>query len=187
VHFRVYSVPGMWQNARVKEDITLELWSIGHSNHPADKFVGLLKQHEITVLVDVRSSPRSRFPQFQRDNLIKLVTSNGLQYLYGGTILGGLSDRKVGDATFISKMDRMLELTSEGQRVAMMCSEGKPCECHRAGKLMAWLHRERIGVKTTHILPDGSLVDAREYEPKVEKHVRWPEFEPWVGSQKKLI
>ena len=52
---------------------------------------------------------------------------------------------------------------------------------------MAWLHRERPITKTTHILPDGTLVDAREYELKVEKHVRWPEFEPWVGSQKKLI
>ena len=182
----MYNSEVSWHNGNVKEDIKLELWSIGHSNHPADKFVGLLKQHEINVLVDVRSAPRSRFPHFQRDNLIKLVTGVGLQYLYGGTILGGLSERKVDDITFISKMDRMLELTNDGKRVAMMCSEGKPCECHRAGKLMAWLHRERPKVKTTHIMPDGSLVDARSVEAKVEKHVRWHEFD-WSGHQLKLI
>ena len=171
----------------VKEDFILEIWSVGHSNHPKEKFVGLLKQHALDVIVDVRSSPRSRFPQFQRDNLIKHVTGVGMQYLYGGTILGGLSERKVTDPIFIMKMDRMVELAGEGKRVAMLCSEGKPCECHRAGKLMAWLHRERSAVKTTHIMPDGSLVDARPLEPLVEKHVRWPEFEPWPAKQPKLI
>ena len=164
----------------------MELFSVGHSNHPWGKFESLLKVHKIDVLVDVRSAPRSRFPQFQRDNLIKRVTGAGLTYLYGGTILGGLSERKVGDQTFVAKMDRMLELTGEGKRVAMMCSEGNPCQCHRAGKLMAWLHRERLKVKTTHIMPDGSLVDARSVEAKVEKHVRWHEFD-WSGDQLKLI
>ena len=171
----------------VKEDFILEIWSVGHSNHPNEKFLGLLTQHEINVLVDVRSSPRSRFPQFQRDNLIKNVNSAGMQYLYGGTILGGLSERLVTDVTFVMKMERMLELASEGKRVAMMCSEGQPCQCHRASKLMAWLHRQHPDVATTHIMTDGSLVEAKGYEPKIEKHVRWPEFEPWPGTKKKLI
>jgi hypothetical protein len=89
------------------------------------------------------------------------VSVPGLQYLYGGTILGGLSERKVTDPRFIMKMDQMPEITTEGKRVAMMYSEGKPCNCHRAGKLMAWLHRERKHVKTTHIMPDGSLVEGQ--------------------------
>ena len=183
----MYSRKVTWHDELVKEDLKLEIWSIGHSNHPKEKFVGLLKQHAIDVLVDVRSSPRSRFPQFQRDNLIKIVSAEGLQYLYGGTILGGLSERKVGDPTFIAKMERMLELAGEGKRVAMMCSEGQPCQCHRAGKLMAWYHHKHPNVKTTHIMTDGSLIDARPYEIKVEQHVRWPEFEPWVGTQTKLL
>ncbi|MCL4743867.1 MAG: DUF488 domain-containing protein [Burkholderiaceae bacterium] len=162
----------------------MEVWTVGHSNHSFEKFLGLLKKHEISMLVDVRSKPFSRFPHFQRVNLIKLIRSNGIDYRFGGSVLGGLGNVKVTSALFVSKMDAILEMTSEGLRVAMMCSEGKPCECHRAGKLTAWLHRERPDVKTTHIMPDGSLVDGREYEPKVLNAVFWPEFikgDPQLG------
>jgi uncharacterized protein (DUF488 family) len=158
----------------------VEVWTIGHSNHPGETFVGLLKQHGITTLVDVRSKPVSRFAQFSRDNLIKLMEGNGLKYLYGGNVLGGMCGHKVGSKLFQSKMGRILELASDGRRVAMMCSEGKPRECHRAGKLTAYLHRTHPNVKTTHILADGTTVDAKEYEPQVLAEIRWHEFLPWA-------
>ena len=48
----------------------LELFTIGHSVHPVEHFVELLKRHGITALCDVRSSPYSRFtPQFNRETL----------------------------------------------------------------------------------------------------------------------
>ena len=48
----------------------MEVFTIGHSNHTPERFLELLHQHKITMLVDVRSKPQSRFPHFQRDNLI---------------------------------------------------------------------------------------------------------------------
>ena len=160
----------------------IELFSVGHSNHSADKFLSLLDRHKIGVLVDVRSKPKSRFAHFGRDNLLNLLDANGVKYLFGGLALGGMSNYGPKDKLFVDKMDAIVGLCAEGNRVAMMCSEGKPCECHRAGKLTAWLHRERQKVKTTHILPDGETLDAREYEPKVIKEVRWPDFLPWTGT-----
>lgn len=157
----------------------MEVFTIGHSNHSAEKFTALLKQHGITMLIDVRSKPRSRMPHFNRDALLHLVRSVGLTYLYGGNVLGGFSTYGVKTPLFIAKMDTILEHGAAGQRVAMMCSEGNPRECHRAGKLTAWLHRERQHVKTTHILPNGTLVDARQLEPEVLVPVRWHEFSPW--------
>jgi len=157
----------------------VEVLTIGHSNHSADTFVGLLKDAKINVLVDVRSKPSSRFAHFQRDNLLKLVGNAGIQYLYGGLALGGMSNYGPKDKLFVDKMDRIISLACSGSRVAMMCSEGKPCECHRAGKLTAWLHRERKDVKTTHILPNGQMVDGREYEPTVIAAVQWPDFKPF--------
>jgi uncharacterized protein (DUF488 family) len=155
----------------------VEVWTIGHSTHEADTFIKLLQQHSITMLVDVRTKPSSRKPHFCRDNLIRLVRGNGIDYRFGGSVLGGLNKVKIGEKLFISKMEAILQFAAEGQRVAMMCSEGKPCDCHRAGKLTAWLHREHPEVKTTHILTDGSTVDAKEYEPQVRPVVVWPEFE----------
>jgi uncharacterized protein (DUF488 family) len=46
------------------------IYTIGHSNHPIERFIALLRQHEITAVADVRSTPYSRFnPQFSREPL----------------------------------------------------------------------------------------------------------------------
>jgi uncharacterized protein (DUF488 family) len=162
-----------------------EIFTIGHSNHPAAVFGNRLVAHQIEVLIDVRSRPTSRFPHFSRDNLIGLTNKYGVKYLYGGTSLGGLTTEPISQTAFTAQMLKIAELSKE-KRVALMCSEGKPCECHRAGKLTRWLHEHRPGIKTTHILPDSSTIDAREYEPSVNANVRWKEFWPWPVSAKAL-
>jgi len=41
--------------------------TVGHSNHPIERFLALLQPHGITAVADVRSTPYSRFnPQFRR-------------------------------------------------------------------------------------------------------------------------
>src|SRR5438105_15685627 len=66
------------------------LYTIGHSNHPLDTFIGLLQAHAIQVLVDVRSQPYSRYtPHFESRQLRAAVTSHGIAYLYLGRELGG--------------------------------------------------------------------------------------------------
>ena len=154
----------------------MEIWTIGHSNHAFEKFLGLLQQHEITLLVDVRAKPFSRFPQFTRSNLSDALRANKIEYLFGGKYLGGLSPTPITEPMFVVKMDAILKQVAGGQRVTLMCSEGKPLECHRAGKLTAWLHRHSPDIKTTHILTDGTLVDGREFEPHVNDNVIWRDF-----------
>ena len=67
----------------------LELFTIGHSVHPVEHFVELLKRHGITALCDVRSSPYSRFtPQFNRESLKEEVARHHIAYLYLGAELG---------------------------------------------------------------------------------------------------
>lgn len=166
--------------------MAITVWTIGHSNHTFEKFLGLLKRHEISMLIDVRSKPFSRFTHFQRSNLAHALRANGVDYRYGGSVLGGLGNVQIDSKLFITKMDMVLEFAANGHRVAMMCSEGKPCECHRAGKLTAWLHRNRKDVETWHIMPDGSLVDARSYEPKVIEEVTWPTFKSTMKRQGEL-
>lgn len=160
----------------------MKILTIGHSNHSADRFVGLLKQHGVTMLIDVRSKPWSRMPHFQRDRLIKVMEAADLGYKYGGTVLGGMCGHQVGSQLFISKMETVIELAGE-HGVALMCAEGKPNECHRAGKLTAWVHRNRSDVETAHILTTGELIDARAFEPKINESVRWKEYAPsWGGD-----
>ena len=48
----------------------MRLYSIGHSNHSIEKFISLLDENGIEQLVDVRTSPYSRYnPQFNKENL----------------------------------------------------------------------------------------------------------------------
>jgi uncharacterized protein (DUF488 family) len=66
------------------------VYTIGHSRHPIDKFLELLAGHGIVQLLDVRSSPYSRFnPQFNKANLQLSLLNHNIQYIYAGAELGG--------------------------------------------------------------------------------------------------
>ncbi len=154
----------------------MQIWTVGHSRHPFAKFLTLLTQHHITIIVDVRSSPFSRWRHFNRDKLSHALSEQDIDYRYCGSLLGGRNEISVVAEPFGEAMEDVLQLIANRQRVALMCSEGRFCECHRAGKLTAWLHRNRPNVQTTHILPDGSSVDARDNEHRVLDSVWWSEF-----------
>src|ERR1700683_897765 len=69
------------------------VYTIGHSTHPQGKFLGLLSMHGITALCDVRSKPYSRMnPQFNRDELKKVLPDHGVTYLFLGKELGARTD-----------------------------------------------------------------------------------------------
>src|ERR1039458_9635151 len=62
-----------------------EIFTIGHSNHTIEKFLGLLAQHSIRIVVDSRSHPYSKFvPHFDRETLGSYLESRGVRYLYMG-------------------------------------------------------------------------------------------------------
>src|SRR5579863_10217190 len=66
------------------------IYTIGHSNHPIETFLSLLKQHEIQGVVDTRSHPHSRFnPQFNRRALEASLAGEGINYEFMGESLGG--------------------------------------------------------------------------------------------------
>src|SRR5271165_1234056 len=69
------------------------IYTIGHSNHALEIFLGLLHQHAIEVLVDVRSQPYSRFtPHFTGSTLKSAIQAAGVRYLFLGKELGGRPD-----------------------------------------------------------------------------------------------
>ena len=70
------------------------LYTIGHSNLPADVFLELLKRNGIEILVDCRSCPYSGYnPQFNREALERLVEEAGIGYRFAGHQLGGETPR----------------------------------------------------------------------------------------------
>ena len=154
------------------------LYTIGHSNLPAEDFIAHLEQHGITLLVDVRSRPYSRyFPHFNKSRLENFLPEHGITYHFAGLHLGGRPDDptvyREGDIDYEAVMQRdwyqaglhdLLALVAgTAGPAAIMCSEGDPDRCHRhhliARSLVDPVLRltEYAPVAVVHILRDGSL------------------------------
>ena len=145
------------------------VYTIGHSNHSPEAFLTLLRKHAVDEVVDVRSSPASRYnPQFNHGVLSDALERAGIDYVFLGGELGGRpADRSCYDEDGRVSYPRLAETepfddgigrvvrAADERRVAVMCSEKDPQDCHRA-LLIAGALEER-GVAAEHILADGSI------------------------------
>ena len=165
------------------------IYTIGHSNHPAEDFSALLKAHNIVTVADVRSNPFSTYnPQFNQGQLKSSLRRSGIEYVYLGKELGGhpgadhlydkgghvIYERISGTPEFRQGIRKVAELAVK-DRLVLMCAEGDPAKCHRHPLLARFL-LER-GFRVDHVQRDGSLTQAdtmfnRPADPQL------PLFEP---------
>lgn len=145
-----------------------EIFTVGHSTQSSERFVSLLVRHSIAAIADVRSAPYSRYnPQFNRDELRAALKSQGIKYVFLGKELGARSDDEccyVDDKVrynllartrlFQAGIARVLE-GAISYRIALMCAEKDPLDCHRA--ILVARHLANEGCSVTHILADGTL------------------------------
>ena len=143
------------------------VFTIGHSNHSPDGFLGLLRAHGIEEVADVRSSPYSRYaPQFGHDALKWSLDNAGIGYEFLGGELGGRpADRSCYGADgrvlyhILAETDsfdagiRRVTRAADERRVALMCAEKEPLDCHRT--LLVARALDSRGVAVEHILADG--------------------------------
>jgi uncharacterized protein (DUF488 family) len=147
--------------------------TIGHSNHPLDRFLALLARYEVEALVDIRRFPGSRkHPHFHRDNLAIAMPKSGVKYHWLEALGGrrhkqrddspnvGLENRSFRNYAdymlteeFREGVEKLLEVARQ-RRTAIMCAEGLFWQCHRrlvSDFLVAH------GVTVQHIMPDCAL------------------------------
>ena len=144
------------------------IFTVGHSAHEAARFVDLLAQHEIDAVADVRSMPYSRrHPQFNRETLKQSLKASGIAYVFLGKELGaGSTDpdcyengrvqfrRLAATSLFRSGIRRVLD-GSQHMRIALMCAEKDPLNCHRT--ILVARALVALGKKVNHILADGEI------------------------------
>ena len=149
------------------------VYTVGHSTHPQYRFIELLKAHGITAISDVRSKPYSRVnPQFNREELKKALRAAGISYVFLGKELGARSDdpscyengkvqydRLANTSMFQSAMERILN-GREKHRIALMCAEKEPLDCHRS--ILVARHLVSAGAPVRHIHADGRLESQAE-------------------------
>ena len=157
--------------------------TIGHSTHPLDEFVNLLKKNEVTHLLDVRTVPRSRHnPQFNKETLPDSLRAVGIKYTHLPG-LGGLrharkdsinegwrnaSFRGYADymqtQEFVENVNQVIELAAH-DCCALMCAEAVPWRCHRS------------------LIADALVVRGVRVEDIIDNHGRKPHsLTPWAQT-----
>ena len=150
------------------------IWTIGHSTRDFDAFLGLLREHRIEFLADVRHFPASaRVPWTNREALAADLEQAGVGYAHfvdlGGYRKPRLDSTNKGwrnasfrgyadymeTAAFAAALDRLIARAKE-RRTAILCAEAVPWRCHRSLLSDALLVR---GVRVVHILGPGSTQD----------------------------
>ncbi len=178
--------------------MTRPVSTIGHSNHPLEHFITLLKQHDINVLCDVRSDPYSRVnPQFNRETLKAALGDTGITYVFLGKELGARSedpscyvrrkvryDRLAQTALFRKGIESQLQ-RMQGSRLALMCAERDPLDCHRT--ILVARHLETRGIAVEHILADGSVETHGQAVARLLRQLKIPEGDDLFHTREAMI
>lgn len=133
------------------------LYTIGTSNQTIKEFIEVLVHYGIGLVIDVRSLPKSRFTQFNREHLERSLSEEGIGYRWIGDILGGFRPggytRYMKSDDFKGGIDQLERLARETPS-ALCCAERSPWECHR--RFIA-RELERRNWSVSHILDKDRL------------------------------
>ena len=143
-----------------KSPAFIPIYTIGYGSRSIAELIEVLHQHEIAYLIDVRSAPYSRYkPEFSKAPLANELEQHGIRYVFMGDTLGGRPDdetcyvngkidyEKVKAMEFYQHgIQRLHSAFSQQQSIALMCSEGKPEDCHRCKLIGATLITQNIPV-----------------------------------------
>jgi hypothetical protein len=155
------------------------LFSIGHSNHDLHRLIELLQKAGVSAVADVRSHPFSqRYPQFNRPDLEWGLRQHDIVYAFLGNLLGGRPrqaslydgegrvdyERMRGTAQVRAGLEHLAEAL-ESYKVAMLCAEEDPLDCHRG--LMIAPALEEMGITPCHLRGDGSVETTAEMEERL--------------------
>jgi len=147
------------------------IFTIGHSTRSLETLLQLLRAHGVTLLVDVRTVPRSRHnPQFNQDTLPQALRKADMDYMHMKELGGLRHPRRDSTNTgwrtagfrgyadymetpeFETNLQQLMEVARRRQ-VCIMCAEAVPWRCHRSLISDALLVRS-VGVE--HILGEGA-------------------------------
>ncbi len=154
--------------------------TIGYSGFSSEEFLKTLKENNIDVLIDVRSSPYSEFfRQYNKEPLSVFLKQNGIFYRNYAREFGARQDNPEyrtptgyldfskfsKSAPFLEGVDKICKSMQQGYRVAFMCSEKNPINCHRAILVSRTFHE--LGYHVKHLLPEGSYITQTDLEQEL--------------------
>lgn len=155
-----------------------QILTIGHSRHSLERFLALLESAGATAVADVRSAPQSRFsPHFNRNALAVSLSARDIDYVFLGKELGGRPqhpnlytagvadyEKMAATAEFRAGITRLID-AAKRHRIAAMCSEADPLDCHRC--LLVGRALAATDIDVAHILASGAILPHAEAEDRL--------------------
>jgi uncharacterized protein (DUF488 family) len=153
------------------------IYTIGHSTHPLNYFLSLLREYNINCLVDVRSVAASSYnPQYNKEPLSNFLKNNGIIYMHLPEEFGArhsdpdlLDEKGKVDFAKVRKswnfkngVERLQSGIDKGYTISLMCSESDPFDCHRFSMITVAL--QQAGFKVLHVMKDKSLKSTADLE-----------------------
>jgi uncharacterized protein (DUF488 family) len=151
------------------------IYTIGHSQHKIEHFIELVMKYEIDYIIDVRSVPYSQYAsQFNKGILELTLRKYNVNYAFMGEPLGARQkDRslysKEGyiDFSKVAKTDKFIKAINnlilgvdKNHKIALMCTEKDPMDCHR--NILVAYELYKRGVNINNICEDGTVVTQEE-------------------------
>jgi uncharacterized protein (DUF488 family) len=180
------------------------IYTVGHSTHPIDDFLDLIKAFSINCVVDVRTVAASVYnPQYNQSVFSPFLKANGVAYLHFPEEFGArhsnpefLDEEGKVDFELVRKSDsfkhgveRLQRGLKNGYVIALMCSESDPFECHRFSMVAVGLGQ--AGMRVDHILKNKTVATTSDLEQqllkKYSKKIPRPDiFQPDVSREEQL-
>lgn len=183
--------------------IKSSLYSIGHGHKTMEEFISELQSFNIQFLIDVRSSPYSKWsPHFNQDNIELFLGSQNIKYIYMGDSVGGRPhddfcydengyfdyQKMAASPQFISGLQRLIKANSLGYKVAIMCSESDPSQCHRSKLIGRELYFGN-DINMQHIIAKNEVIMEEEIIIELTKgswdpNLLFNDYQPYFKSRK---
>lgn len=156
------------------------IYTIGYAHHTQESFLALLLKYEINIVIDVRTMAYSAFhPQFNKEPIKRFLNSHHILYrqMEGAfgiirpdsdllNAAGYLDFTKIAQLdTFKEGIETICRGIEKGYKIAFMCAEKAPSDCHRSTLVTRKLSER--GYDVAHILSDGTLQSQKELEEEL--------------------
>ena len=154
--------------------------TVGYGNRSLEDLIALLRGESVQYLIDVRTSPHSRFkPEFSAAPLQASLKAAGIRYVFMGDSLGGrppdpacyqdghvVYDVVQKQPFFTAGIERLVKAFGQDLQVCLLCSEGRPTDCHRSKLIGVAL--EAIGIPVVHLGAGGERLTQAEVIASLE-------------------
>ena len=160
--------------------IKIEIYTLGHSNYPFDKFIEILKKYDINCVVDIRSTPYSKYnTQYNKEFLHETLKNLGYTYIYMADEFGAKRrtrnsyndegyadfDKVILEEDFKKGIERLKVGCAKNYKIVLLGAMQEPIRCPRAILLGRELIKEGFNVK--HIMHEGDLKTQDELEEQL--------------------